>query len=191
MSLNDPDKKTVAQNKVFQGWLSGMSDSEIEMSLKMFDTKGFSRYRDSVIDRIPWGISAIGRYLNAIAKEKGLALSTDLEYLPSLVKYGVDSKIACQLTRLRILRTEAVKISNVYKEKMQKIEVDEEEAQGFESDFFESIKSLNMLTDEELRNLGVGEEMIKRIVDIRERYKKETSNLEPEFPPFDYAEILE
>jgi hypothetical protein len=191
LSLNDLDKKTIARNKVFRGWLSGSSDSEIEKSLKAFDAKGFSQYRESVINKIPWGISAMGRYLNAITKEKGLALSPDLEYLPSLVKYGVDSKIACQLTRLRISRTDAVKISNVYKEKMQKIEVDEEEAQNFESDFFESIKSLNMLTDEELSDLNVGEEMIMRISEIRERYKKETVNLEPDFPPFDYSELLE
>ena len=191
MSLNDPDKKTIAQNKVFQGWLNGISDSEIEKNLKAFGVKSFSQYRETVIDKIPWGISAVGRYLNAIAKEKGLALASDLEYLPSLVKYGVDSKIACQLTRLRIPRKDAVKISNMYKEKIQKFEVNNEEADSFESDFFEAIKSLNLLTDEELRDLSVGEEIIKRILEIREKYKKETVNLEPEFPPFDYAEILE
>lgn len=189
MSLNDLDKRTVARNKVFQGWLRGSSDSEIEKSLKAFDAKGFSQYRESVIDKIPWGISAIGRYLNAIVKEKGLALSADLEYLPSLVKYGVNSKTACQLTRLRISRTYAVKISNAYKEKMQKIEVDEEEAQSFESDFYESIKSLNMLADEELRDLSINDETIQRILEIRERYKKETAVIEHEFPPFEYFEV--
>ncbi|MEP6894742.1 MAG: DEAD/DEAH box helicase, partial [Chloroflexota bacterium] len=194
MSLNDPDKKAVARNKVFQGWLSGISDSEIEKSLKVFDAKGFSQYKESVIDKIPWGISAIGRYLNAVAKEKDLALSVDLEYLPSLAKYGVNSKIACQLTRrLRITRIDAVKISNAYKVKILKVEVDGEETQSFENDFSESIKSLNMITDEELRDLSIDDETLKRIAEIREqyKYKKETINLEPEFLPFNYTEMSE
>lgn len=189
--LNVDSKQTIARKKVFKGWLSGMSESEIEKNLIKFHSKDFNKYRESVIDKIPWGVSAIARYLNTIAKENGLTLSADLEYLPSLAKYGVNSKVACQLTRLRISRTDAVKISNIYKEKMQKIEVDDEEAQNFESDFSESIKSLEILTDKELKELNIGEEMIKRISEIRERYKKETVGLEPDFPPFDYHEFVE
>lgn len=190
LSLNVDDKQTIARNKVFKDWLSGSSDSEITKNLKVFYSKEFNKYKESVLEKIPWGVSAISRYLNAIAKEKGLALSPDLEYLPSFAKYGVNSKVACQLVRLRISRNDAIKISNAYREKMKKIDVDEE-VQNFEGDFFESIESLNILTNEEIRDLGIKEEMIERIMEIRERYKKETTNLEPEFPPFEYDEILE
>jgi hypothetical protein len=112
----------------------------------------------------------------------------NLEYLPSLVKYGVNSKIACQLVRLGILRTDAVKISNAYREKAQKIELDDEEPQSFDDDFSETIIFLDVLTDQKLRELYVDEETIKKVSEIRERYKKETSDVEPEFPPSEYFE---
>jgi hypothetical protein len=36
--------------------------------------------------------------------------------------------------------------------------------------------------------LYVDEETIKKVSEIRERYKKETSDVEPEFPPSEYFE---
>ena len=185
-----PDKKAVAQSNLFCEWISGKGLKSLENSLKEFLPKiDVDDYREGMFENnLSWGISAISRYLNSAAEQKGIPLTKDLDYLSAFVKYGVNSKIACQLVRLRIPRTDAVKISRAFKEKFQSIEVDDEETPSLESDFIEAINALNLLTEKELHRLNIGKSTMERIKEIRERYKKETTDIEPEFPPFEYSE---
>jgi hypothetical protein len=135
-----------------------------------------------------WGMSAICRYLNALAEHKGVSLTRDLDYLPSFVKYGVATKIACQLIKLQIPRVDAAKISHAYKEKLQSTEVDNNEIPELENDFEEAIQSLNMFTNKELKALEINRETIKQISRIRKKYQREITNLESE-PIFEFETI--
>jgi superfamily II DNA/RNA helicase len=184
------EKKNAAQTKLFENWLNGFSEDELEKGLKPLSSVEFQRYKEKILDRIPWGVSAIGRYLTGLMKEDEDALSQDLEYLPALVKCGVNSKTACHLVRLGVPRTMAVRINDAYLEKIQAVEFDEG-ILVFENDFYESIKSLNGLTDEELSNLDIDKELMLKISEIRARYKRETIgvSLEHEFPPYEFEEI--
>lgn len=179
------EKKRIAKHALFHNWLNGVPDSELEKNLKFISTIELSKYKEATLDRMPWGISAIGRYISAILKEDGLSLSRDLEYLPSFIKYGVNSKIACHLVRLGVLRTDAVKISEAYKEKIKKVEIEDEDIYIFETDFYETINSLNTFTDDEFKKLGISDETTVRVSEIQTKYKRETIGIEPEFPPFD------
>ncbi len=115
-------------------------------------------------------------------------MTKDLDYLPTFVKYGTNSKVACQLVRYGIPRTDAVNISNAYKERLQAAEVDEGGTQNLEDDFTEMLNALNMLNDKELRSLKISKETMKRIKEIREHYNKIGADTEPEFPPFEFDE---
>ncbi len=185
-----PDKKTVAQTKLFKEWISGKEIRDLETLVKQFLPKvEIEGYREAMFENnLSWGVSAICRYLNVTAGQKDIPLTKDLDYLPTFVKYGANSKVACQLIRSGISRTDATSISNTYKGKLQKTEVDDEETQKFEDDFNEMLNALNLLDDKELKNLKISKETMRRIIEIRRRYKKIDTNTEPEFPPFEFDE---
>jgi hypothetical protein len=63
---------------------------------------------------LPWGMSAVGRWLTDLANERGLCLPKELEYLPSMIKYGVPSPTACYLVRKGVSRRGAVSISDLF-----------------------------------------------------------------------------
>ena len=185
-----PDKKTVAQTKLFKEWISGKEIRDLETLVKQFLPKvEIEGYREAMFENnLSWGVSAICRYLNVTAGQRDIPLTKDLDYLPTFVKYGANSKVACQLIRSGIPRTDAISISNTYKEKLQKAEVNDEETQKFEDDFTEMLNALNILNGKELKNLKISKETMRRIKEIRERYKKIDTNTEPEFPPFEFDE---
>jgi superfamily II DNA/RNA helicase len=182
----DPNPKKTARKKLYTYWLSGADYEILQKTLKLFCPKtDFSQYQESTIEReLPWGVSAITRYLNAIAKERGLCLPADFEYLPSLVKYGANSKVACHLRRLNIPRKYAIPIAEVY---ISKCSWDKNNVSRkiFYHDFWNAVKSLQSLTDEEISSLGIDGPTIERIQKILERPKIENHESEPEFPPFE------
>ena len=176
--LKADDKITIAQRKLFENWINGKSGDELSKQFKVF-----GKYQE-LEKTLPWGISAIARYLSAVAKEKQIALPPDLEYLPSMVKYGANSKIACHLIRLNISRKYAIPIADSY---ISKLLWDENNESGevFYRDFLNAINSLQVLTDEEIKSLGIDEVNRTRIQKILERHKVAAGENEPEFPPLE------
>ena len=130
---------------------------DLETLVKQFLPKvEIEGYREAMFENnLSWGVSAICRYLNVTAGQRDIPLTKDLDYLPTFVKYGANSKVACQLIRSGIPRTDAISISNTYKEKLQKAEVNDEETQKFEDDFTEMLNALNILNGKELKNLKI------------------------------------
>jgi superfamily II DNA/RNA helicase len=183
-----PDVKTVAQRNLFSQWIAGEESKYLENSLNQFLPKiDFDTYREGMFENnLPWGVSAILRYLNLAADQKGITFTKDLDYLATFVKYGVNSKIACHLVRIGIPRINAVKIANLCQDKLRAIEINDDEIPNIESDFSEAIKSLNTITDKELIRLKIGRKTVKRINNIRQSYNKEIANTEPEFAPFEF-----
>ena len=182
-----PDKKSVAQRNLFHRWITGGELRGLEDLLREFHPKmDISDYREGMFENnLSWGVSAIFRYLNSTAEQKGVPVTKDLDYLPAFVKYGVNSKIACQLVRFGISRIDAVKIGDAYQEKLGMIEIDDDFS-SLADDLSESIESLNNFTEKELKKLRIGAKTIERIAAIKKKYNREGINTEPEFPPFEF-----
>jgi superfamily II DNA/RNA helicase len=191
--LKIADKKSTAQSSLFRGWIVGEEPRSLESLMREFLPKiGVDVYRESMFEsNLSWGVSAVCRFLRFAGDQKGLSLTKDLDYLSTFVKYGVNSKIACHLVRLHIPRTDAVKISRLYQEKLQAILTDEDELPSLDTDFSEAIKSLNMLTDNQLKAQKISRETMKRITEIRKNYSNKNTDVEPEFPPLETDPIYD
>lgn len=181
-----PDKKSVAQSDLFRGWINGKELSGLEGLARGLHSKmDINDYQEGMFENnLAWGVSAIFRYLNSTAEQRGVPVTKDLDYLPAFVKYGVNSKTACQLVRFGISRVDAVKISYAYQQKLAVIEIDNEFA-ILEDDLSETIKSLNMFTEKELKKLKIGTKTIERVIQLQKKNNKEDINIEPEFPFFE------
>jgi hypothetical protein len=171
------DTSVLEQKRVYGDWLNGIG---LDESLATYG--GSEGYRD--LERnLPWGISAIVRYLNEMEKEKSEAVSPDLTYLTSFVKYGVRSKTACHLIRRTIPRKFAVAIANLYHDKLVRMESDKME-DSFLGDSLEAIKSLQSLTEEEIEKLEIDQPTKEMIQRICEQHKtSDNEQVEPEVPP--------
>jgi hypothetical protein len=176
--LKADDKVTIAQRKLFENWINGKSGDELSKQFKVF-----GKYQE-LEKTLPWGISTIARFLSTVAKEKQITLPPDLEYLPSMVKYGANSKIACHLIRLNLTRKYAIPIADLY---ISKLSWDENNESGevFYRDFSNAVNSLQVLTDEEIKSLGIDEVNRKRIQKILDWHKVADHENEPEFPPLE------
>jgi replicative superfamily II helicase len=185
LGLIVPDKSTIARTKLHSKWISGTEINHLLDYLKQLSpNKEFDEYKEDILEgNMAWGISAVCRYLNTVADQRGIPLSKDMDFLPAFVKYGVNTKVGCQLIKLRISRVDAAKISNAYKERLSIAAVADDEIPEFGSDFGEAIKSINIFTNKELRALGVSNDTIKKVVSIRKKFKQAVSNSEVE-PPF-------
>jgi hypothetical protein len=187
------DKNTIEQTKLFKKWLSGEElESLLPCFSERFPKKEFDEYREDMLEsNIAWGVSAICRYLNALAEDRNASLTKDLDFLPSFIKYGVNTKIACQLVKLKISRVDATKISLAYKDKLQLAEVALEEIPELEENFEESINALHTFTKKELKFLALAKETVKQISIILKKYVPTTVDLELEPPElnFDLNEI--
>lgn len=179
-----PDRKSLAQNQMFRDWLNGEEISNLGNSIRQFlPTVNINSYVEGMFENnLSWGVSAICRYLKFAAEQKNIPISKDLDYLSTFVKYGVNSKVACHLIRLRISRTDAVRIGENYKGKLQFINVDDEELPSVDSDFDEAIKALTLLNNIDLKNMKFEKETLQHIAKITQQYVKDISNSEPEFP---------
>lgn len=158
------DNFALEQKRAFADWLNGIG---LDESLAIYGA--LKKYRE--LERsLPWGISAIGRYLNDTASEKSEIVLPDLAYLTSFVKYGVNSKIACHLIRRNIPRKFAIAIAGLYSAKLSMMESDEIEF-DFSYDSLEAIKSLQSLNDEEIEKLEIDQSTKEIIQRICEQYK--------------------
>jgi hypothetical protein len=182
------DKNTIDQTKLFKKWLNG---EELESLLPCFKgrfpNKEFDEYREDMLEsNIAWGTSAICRYLNALAEDRSILLTKDLDFLPAFIKYGVSTKIACQLIKLRIQRVDATKIGVAYLKKLQLAEVGLEDIPELNGDFEEAIISLRTFTKRELKSLGLAKETIKQVSVILKQHMQKTVDLELEPPDVNF-----
>lgn len=171
------DNSVLEQKRVFTDWLNGVESDD-----SLFTYGDSKKYRE--LERnLPWGISAIVRYLNDVVKEKSETVLQDLTYLTSFVKYGASSKIACHLIRYNIPRKVAIAIADLYRDKLLRMGSDEMEF-SFSNDSLEAIKSLQSLTDEQIEKLEIDQptkEIIQRICEQHRTSGNE--QIEPEVPP--------
>lgn len=182
--LKVDDRLTETQKKLLGTWINGESDDDL-----LSKRQEFKKHRD--LERnIPWGLSAIGRYLKAVIQEQeDTQLTADLEYLPSMVKYGVNSKLACHLIRLHIPRKFAIHIADAFSNKLTRDE--DESGESFNSDFVDAVSALQTLTSNEIDGLGIDQRTVGRIQEILEKFPSVDNTIEPEFPPFEEMEFAE
>jgi len=116
---------------------------------------------------LAWGVSAISRFLNDLAQEQGLSLTKDLEYLPSLVKYGVPGKLACYLVRLNIPREDATKIAESYIGRT--TTADPWELISVPTMPLQAEDAIKSLTENDIALLDLSETGVQRLHEIKER----------------------
>lgn len=165
--FNLPDKYTIARGDFFKSWISGEATEIVALKLKQLHADAdFDEYREEMFERnLAWGLSAICRLLNDLAQEKSLPLTKDLEFLPSLVKYGVSGKLECSLVRLKIPREVAVQIIELYVKKMKP---DNTTVDDFaQSIFMSAEKAVSSLTEDEFASLQLGKAVVERIKEIK------------------------
>lgn len=131
----------------------------------------WDNYRENVLEKgLPWGMSAIGRFLSNLAQERQIVLPDNLQYLPSLIKYGVPSQMACYLVQLRFSRSSAKLISEFYTQKLR--ENDIFDAPMGPEDFSWTIdviaEILRNLTEDDTAKLTLGDADMQRLAEIRQ-----------------------
>jgi hypothetical protein len=174
VGLNIPDKYTIQRSALFKSWISGEDTEIVALKLKhLHPDADFDEYREEMFEgHLTWGLSAVCRLLNDLVEEDGLLLTKNLEYLPSLVRYGVSGKLACILVKLKIPREAAVQIAELYIKKMKSnlTTVD---------DFAQSIftfaeKAISSLTEDEIASLMLSEVAVERIKEIKKKSSLKT-----------------
>ncbi len=161
-----PDAETANRSALFKDWILGEDTRGVARILKQLKPDvDFSEYREDMLERnLAWGISAIGRFLNTIAEEKRIPLTKDLEFLPSLIKYGVPSKLACFLVRQMIPREAATRIAELY---IDRINSDEDVLEEFnQSTFAYAEMAVKSLTEDDIATLHLDEDVVRRIREI-------------------------
>ena len=81
----------VVLEAVLKAWIGGHDESEaMHLFCQIRKPDKYRDFREEMLERmLPWGMSAVGRWLTDLANERGLCLPKELEYLPSMIKYGV------------------------------------------------------------------------------------------------------
>ena len=89
---------------MFRSWILGECVEVVASEFgKIHPNQDFEQYREEMLERsLPWGLSALGRFVGDLSQNQSMVLTKDLEFPPSLVKYGVPSKLACCLLRMGI-----------------------------------------------------------------------------------------
>ncbi|MBK9094477.1 MAG: DEAD/DEAH box helicase [Anaerolineae bacterium] len=165
-------KESLFRQAFFKNWLMGKSRQYLAEEFRQLMTNlEFDEYCETVFERnLAWGISAICRFLGDTAQEKGLNLTKDLEFLPSLVKYGVPGKLACYLVKIGIPREASVRIADMHIERVRSYPYDDE----MPSDINQSMMTyswnvIRALTEQDLSDLVVGQEVVQYIRKIKLR----------------------
>ncbi len=101
--------------EIYKSWIRGDQEKDIIDMMQKIDRKtDFYECREKRFEYLlPWGVSALSRYLADLAKECSLSFGLDVG-LSSLVRYGVPSLMACYLVRLGFSRTAATDIWRLY-----------------------------------------------------------------------------
>lgn len=110
------------KRKVFEGmvrdWLRGRESWCPQETLeRAFGKRTCNKYaldsssvEEWFVERLPWALSALVRYLFDLAEEQGRPVSRRLAYLPAVLKYGVPNPEAVALRLLRLSRPGATSI---------------------------------------------------------------------------------
>lgn len=163
------DKYTIARGAFFKSWILGETIEVVTQKFKqLYPDADFDEYREEMFEsNVAWGLSAVCRLLNELTQEHWLFLTKDLEFLPSLVKYGVSGKLACFLVKLKIPREAAVQIAELHIKKMEPNEdvIDDSALLTFK--YTEQV--ISSLTKDEIGSLQVSEATVKRIKEIKRR----------------------
>lgn len=154
-------------NRIWKKWILGEDTRVIAsiLSQKKPDAD-FDEYREEMLEgSLAWGVSAVCKFLDEVAQEKGLNLTKDLEFLPSIVKYGAPGKLSCYLVRLKIPREAAVKIAELYVDKMSS---DNSEMPDLIQPLSTQAKqAIDWLTEENTLSMGLSAVVIDFIKEIK------------------------
>jgi hypothetical protein len=101
--------------EVYKLWISGDQEKGIVDMMRKIDREAdFYECREKRFEYLlPWGVSALSRYLADLARERNLSFVIDVG-LSSLVRYGVPSLMACYLVRSGFSRNAATNIWRLY-----------------------------------------------------------------------------
>ena len=110
-----PTSESARRQALLKAWLQG---EDIKDNNLLFQTaypgQHFDDYHeDMLLEVFPWGISALSRYLSALAIKRNIPLTKDLSYLSTLVKYGTPRPIDCFLIRMGFSRPTAFRLGNL------------------------------------------------------------------------------
>jgi hypothetical protein len=153
---------------VWKKWILGEDTQVVASALSQRDLDAdFGKYREEVLEgSLAWGVSAVCKFLDEVAQERGLNLTKDLKFLPSIVKYGVPGKLSCYLVRLKIPRQTAVKIAELFVDKMSS---DNSEMPDLIQPLsMQAKQAIKLLTEEDFLTLSLTDDVvIDRIKEIR------------------------
>ena len=128
----------------------------------------FELYREEMLERsLPWGLSALGRFLGDLSQNQPVPLTKDLEFLPSLVKYGVPSKLACYLVRKGIRRDIATRIAELHVEKRSRN--DDPSLDTWETMSTYAENAVSSLTDDDISVLNLEPVEIESLMAMKRR----------------------
>lgn len=159
----------LTMSSLWKSWILGENAQKAASILaQMKPDADFDEYRESMLEgSLAWGLSAICRFLEEVAEEKGLSLARDLEFLPSLVKYGVPGKLPCYLVRLKIPREAATKIAELYADRLKS--KDSLAIDLIQSESAHAEQAIRSLTEEDITFLGFSNVVVERIKEIKAR----------------------
>jgi superfamily II DNA/RNA helicase len=162
-----PDKSAIRRSALFRNWILGKDAQTVTSKLReVHPNADLDEYCEEMFETsLSWGVSAISRFLNDLAQEQGLSLTKDLEYLPSLVKYGVPGKLACYLVRLNIPREDAIRITESYIGRT--TTPDPWELISVLTMPLQAEDAIKSLTESELASLNLSETGIQRVHEIK------------------------
>ena len=169
--MKEVSGQETARQNMFKAWVRGDDQIEIARCLQAISRSvDLDYYRENVLEKgLPWGMSAIGRFLSDLAQEKQVVLPRNLQYLPSLIKYGVPSEMACYLVRMGFSRSGAKEISDLCTQKPQPDDIFvaamAPEDFGWTIDVIKEI--LRNLTESDIK-LTLSDEDMQKLADIRQ-----------------------
>jgi hypothetical protein len=154
-------------------WMKWIQGKDMQAVTSVFEQlypgQDFNEYCQDMLEGcFAWGLSAICKFLGEIAQDNGLSLTKDLEFLPSLVKYGVPGKLPCYLVRLKIPREAAVNIAELYGDRMQA--QDFPTAEMVHSELMVAKQAIVSLSAEDIASLAFSDAIVERIKEIHTHF---------------------
>ena len=179
--LKDVGDRCAVLEAVLKAWIGGHDESEvIHLFCQIGKPDKYRDFREEMLERmLPWGMSAVGRWLTDLANERGLCLPKELEYLPSMIKYGVPSPIACYLVRRGLTRRGAVNVSGLFSTCSHTIEDNiSEDPLDVPSDLLvrgvdsrECPSNSRQLSEHQIEGLQLDQRDIERLITLRQSAK--------------------
>ena len=181
IDLKNVGDRCAVLEAVLKAWIGGHDESEvIHLFCQIGKPDKYRDFREEMLERmLPWGMSAVGRWLTDLANERGLCLPKELEYLPSMIKYGVPSPIACYLVRRGLTRRGAVNVSGLFSTCSHTIEDNiSEDPLDVPSDLWSEVwtpenapRILGTLSEHQIEGLQLDQRDIERLITLRQSAK--------------------